>query len=274
MSHSLHLLTQTALTFPNPKPRSSLFLAPFSAPNRRSPTAFPSLSVKASTAGSNQTPSVLVSANGTSSGVVLSPSPNYFSSTSIEVDTVIEAELKENGFRTKLICTIGPSSVGSNQLKALAASSMNGWMKTGDEDGADLVVGGTIEVVNEVVRRRRRRWRRGGDDGWGRRRGCHRGPLLVVGVDADNGPVTWIVTAIPKRKSTGQVGHGNGLTKKEEILPNYDFHPIRPITGVSLHSQNYELHLILEVEEYPLGPSPTPMLLSDKRYCGEGPKCS
>ncbi|KAL6193320.1 hypothetical protein ACLB2K_034404 [Fragaria x ananassa] len=37
-----------------------------------------------------------------------------------------------------------------------------------------------------------------------------------------------------------QVGRGNGLTKKEEILPNYDFHPIRPITGVSSHSQNFD----------------------------------
>ncbi|KAL6192194.1 hypothetical protein ACLB2K_038581 [Fragaria x ananassa] len=134
MSHSLHLLTPTALTFPNPKPlssSSSLFLGPFSAaPNRRSPTAFPSLSVKASAAGSDQTPSVLVSANGTSSGVVLSPSPDYSSSsTSIEVDAVTEAELRENGFRstrrTKLICTIGPSSAGSDQLEALAAGGMN-----------------------------------------------------------------------------------------------------------------------------------------------------
>ncbi|KAL6192991.1 hypothetical protein ACLB2K_034076 [Fragaria x ananassa] len=41
--------------------------------------------------------------------------------------------------------------------------------KTDDEDGADLVVGGPIVVVDEVVRRR---WRRGGDDGRGRRRGC------------------------------------------------------------------------------------------------------
>ncbi|KAL6185020.1 hypothetical protein ACLB2K_041155 [Fragaria x ananassa] len=130
MSHSLHLLTPTALTFPNPKPLSSLFLGPFSAPNRLSPTAFPSLSVKASAAGSDQTPSVLVSANGTSSGVVLSHSPDYSSSsTSIEVDAVTEAELRENGFRstrrTKLICTIGPASAGSDQLEALAAGGMN-----------------------------------------------------------------------------------------------------------------------------------------------------
>nr|XP_011468124.1 PREDICTED: pyruvate kinase isozyme A, chloroplastic-like [Fragaria vesca subsp. vesca] len=128
MSHSLHLLTPTALTFPNPKPHSSLFLAPFSAPNRRPPTAFPSLSVKASAAGSDQTPSVLVSANGTSSDVVLSPSPDY-SSTAIEVDAVTEAELRENGFRcthgTKLICTIDPASAGSDQLEALAAAGMN-----------------------------------------------------------------------------------------------------------------------------------------------------
>ncbi|KAL6185351.1 hypothetical protein ACLB2K_041485 [Fragaria x ananassa] len=124
MSHSLHLLTPTALTFPNPKPHSSLFLAPFSAPNRRSPTAFPSLSVKASAAGSDQTPSVLVSANSTSSGVALSPSPDYSSSTSIEVDAITEAELKENGFRTKLICTISSASAGSDHLEALAGGGM------------------------------------------------------------------------------------------------------------------------------------------------------
>ncbi|KAL6194890.1 PREDICTED: pyruvate kinase isozyme A, chloroplastic [Fragaria vesca subsp. vesca] len=127
MSHSLHLLTPTALTFPNPKPlSSSVFLAPFSAPNRR--FTFPALSVKASAAGSDQTPSVLVSANGTSSSV-LSPSPDHASATSIEVDAVTEAELRENGFRstrrTKLICTIGPASAGSDQLEALAAGGMN-----------------------------------------------------------------------------------------------------------------------------------------------------
>ncbi|KAJ4868733.1 hypothetical protein Rs2_49719 [Raphanus sativus] len=47
----------------------------------------------------------------------------------IEVDTVTEAELKENGFRstrrTKLICTIGPATCGFEQLEALAEGGMN-----------------------------------------------------------------------------------------------------------------------------------------------------
>lgn len=50
-------------------------------------------------------------------------------SSSIEVDAVTEAELKENGFRstrrTKLICTIGPATCGSEQLEALAVGGMN-----------------------------------------------------------------------------------------------------------------------------------------------------
>lgn len=47
----------------------------------------------------------------------------------IEVDTVTEAELKENGFRstrrTKLVCTIGPATCGFEQLEALAVGGMN-----------------------------------------------------------------------------------------------------------------------------------------------------
>lgn len=81
---------------------------------------------------------VLVSENGTGGGVgggVLShASPEYTSaavpdSSSIEVDTVTEAELKENGFRstrrTKLVCTIGPATSGFEQLEALAVGGMN-----------------------------------------------------------------------------------------------------------------------------------------------------
>ncbi|KAL4285278.1 hypothetical protein GQ457_16G029320 [Hibiscus cannabinus] len=47
----------------------------------------------------------------------------------IDVDSVTEAELKENGFRstrrTKLICTIGPATCGFEQLEALAVGGMN-----------------------------------------------------------------------------------------------------------------------------------------------------
>ncbi|THU73954.1 hypothetical protein C4D60_Mb04t28280 [Musa balbisiana] len=49
--------------------------------------------------------------------------------TSIDVDSVTEAELKENGFRstrrTKLVCTIGPATCAAEQLEALAVSGMN-----------------------------------------------------------------------------------------------------------------------------------------------------
>lgn len=48
---------------------------------------------------------------------------------SMDVDSVTEAELKENGFRstrrTKLVCTIGPASCAPEQLEALAMGGMN-----------------------------------------------------------------------------------------------------------------------------------------------------
>eukprot|EP00850_Spirogloea_muscicola_P008351 SM000044S15998 [mRNA] locus=s44:422399:425815:- [translate_table: standard] len=51
------------------------------------------------------------------------------SSTLIEVDSVAEADLKENGFRstrrTKLICTIGPACCSFESLEALAIGGMN-----------------------------------------------------------------------------------------------------------------------------------------------------
>lgn len=47
----------------------------------------------------------------------------------LEVDTVSEAELKENGFRstrrTKLVCTIGPACCSPEQLEAMAMGGMN-----------------------------------------------------------------------------------------------------------------------------------------------------
>ncbi|KAM5552887.1 pyruvate kinase isozyme A, chloroplastic [Rosa sericea] len=134
MSQSLHLLTPTTLTFPKPhssSSSSSSFLNPFSTPYRPFPvttttTAFPTFSIKASAA--DQKPSVLVSGNGTSSSAVQSQQ-DYASSTSIEVDAVTEAELRENGFRstrrTKLVCTIGPATAGFDQLEALAVGGMN-----------------------------------------------------------------------------------------------------------------------------------------------------
>ncbi|KVH87607.1 Pyruvate kinase [Cynara cardunculus var. scolymus] len=65
-----------------------------------------------------------VSDNGTKPIVTAPPD-----SSSIEVDAVTEAELKENGFRstrrTKLVCTIGPATCGFEQLEALAVGGMN-----------------------------------------------------------------------------------------------------------------------------------------------------
>ncbi|CAL5392708.1 unnamed protein product [Camellia sinensis] len=66
---------------------------------------------------------ILVSDNGNGGGVT------ELSSSSIEVDTVTETEMKENGFRstrrTKLVCTIGPATCGFQQLEALAVGGMN-----------------------------------------------------------------------------------------------------------------------------------------------------
>nr|AQP26306.1 pyruvate kinase [Diospyros kaki] len=75
---------------------------------------------------------VLVSDNGTSGGAGVE-SVNVWSpiaeSSTIEVDAVTEAEMKENGFRstrrTKLVCTIGPATCGFEQLEALAVGGMN-----------------------------------------------------------------------------------------------------------------------------------------------------
>uniref|UniRef100_A0A0D6QXX7 Pyruvate kinase n=1 Tax=Araucaria cunninghamii TaxID=56994 RepID=A0A0D6QXX7_ARACU len=64
---------------------------------------------------------ILNSNNGITSSVV---SPSV-----IEVDSVTEADLKENGFRstrrTKLVCTIGPACCGFDQLEVLAMGGMN-----------------------------------------------------------------------------------------------------------------------------------------------------
>ncbi|KAL1222637.1 Plastidial pyruvate kinase 1 [Cardamine amara subsp. amara] len=76
---------------------------------------------------------VLLSPNGT--GAVKSDERSVVATAvttdtaAIEVDSVTEAELKENGFRstrrTKLICTIGPATCGFEQLEALAVGGMN-----------------------------------------------------------------------------------------------------------------------------------------------------
>ena len=50
----------------------------------------------------------------------------------------------------------------------------------------------------------------------------------------------------PEEEEDGQSGHGgtgNGIDKKEEIFPSYDFQPIRPVAGLggSPQSPNFDL---------------------------------
>ncbi|KAM0985333.1 hypothetical protein ACFX2I_012540 [Malus domestica] len=133
MSQSIHLLTPSNLAISK---HHSSFLSTF---NRRLPVittttkttapSFPKLSIRASS--SDREPSVLVTDNGKSSSGLQSPPSHsdHALSSSIEVDAVTEAELRENGFRstrrTKLVCTIGPATSGFDQLESLAVGGMN-----------------------------------------------------------------------------------------------------------------------------------------------------
>ncbi|GFP86057.1 pyruvate kinase isozyme a chloroplastic [Phtheirospermum japonicum] len=87
------------------------------------------LLIKASASDPN--PTILAPDNGAGSSALQdrAPSPIVSDSSSIEVDAVTEAELKENGFRstrrTKLISTIGPATCKPEQLEALAVGGMN-----------------------------------------------------------------------------------------------------------------------------------------------------
>ncbi|XP_031272637.1 pyruvate kinase isozyme A, chloroplastic isoform X3 [Pistacia vera] len=89
-----------------------------------------SVAIRAS-ASSSSDPKVLLTHNGTpEAGPHVAKSQLISSdSSSIDVDAVTEVELKENGFRstrrTKLVCTIGPASCGSEQLETLAGGGMN-----------------------------------------------------------------------------------------------------------------------------------------------------
>ncbi|GMN46805.1 hypothetical protein TIFTF001_015984 [Ficus carica] len=136
MSQSLQLSTSCGRSLPNHRSHSDLkqFLLPG---RRRFPvTAFPNLAIRASSSSSSSSdlePSpVLVSHNGGAGGALAAaavPAATVSDSSSIEVDAVTEAELKENGFRstrkTKLVCTIGPATCGFEQLEALAVGGMN-----------------------------------------------------------------------------------------------------------------------------------------------------
>ncbi|ESQ47561.1 hypothetical protein EUTSA_v10020340mg [Eutrema salsugineum] len=100
---------------------------------RASSSPSPSPDLDSSSSSSSSASQVLLSLNG--SGAVKSEERSVVATAvstdtaAIEVDTVTEAELKENGFRstrrTKLICTIGPATCGFEQLEALAVGGMN-----------------------------------------------------------------------------------------------------------------------------------------------------
>lgn len=115
MAQSLNLFLSS--TSHSPKP----LISHTSAPNFLTPklsitkSTFPNISL-----------SLRASQNG-AGGIVSLQVPS--DSGSIDVDSVTEAELKENGFRstrrTKLICTIGPATCEAEQLEALAVGGMN-----------------------------------------------------------------------------------------------------------------------------------------------------
>ncbi|KAK4405788.1 Pyruvate kinase isozyme A, chloroplastic [Sesamum angolense] len=130
MAQALNLSISTSHS---PKPLISRRSTPFAtAISRFSLNKNPiktSLFIRASASDPN--PSILTSDNGVGSSAVQerAPFPLVSDSSSIEVDAVTEAELKENGFRstrrTKLICTIGPATCKPEQLEALAVGGMN-----------------------------------------------------------------------------------------------------------------------------------------------------
>ncbi|CAN1841360.1 Pyruvate kinase isozyme A, chloroplastic [Linum perenne] len=123
-SQSLHFFTPSSTACPNITfSKSSL-----PAPIRRlsftsSPRTFSIRAVSASSDPNPASPHVVLSANGAGGVSAVADS------SSIDVDKVTEAELKENGYRssrrTKLVCTIGPNTCGSEQLEALAVGGMN-----------------------------------------------------------------------------------------------------------------------------------------------------
>ncbi|XP_075476602.1 pyruvate kinase isozyme A, chloroplastic-like [Primulina tabacum] len=122
-SHSpKHLISKPSLPFPHAN-----FRLPHTKNLNKSPVC-----VEASAPDAN--PSIFTSGNG-AGGILSAALQEHLrfqvvsDSSSIEVDAVTEAELKENGFRstrrTKLICTIGPASCKPEQLEALAVGGMN-----------------------------------------------------------------------------------------------------------------------------------------------------
>ncbi|KAK9288349.1 hypothetical protein L1049_016802 [Liquidambar formosana] len=133
MSQSIHFSISSSRSPNLILPKHSYAKSTLPPSNCRFPVTFVRRPITASSSDLDSSPSqVLVSNNG-KGGVSVATSSDYLTaatdSSSIEVDAVTEAELKENGFRstrrTKLVCTIGPNSCGFEQLEALAVGGMN-----------------------------------------------------------------------------------------------------------------------------------------------------
>ncbi|KAH0943173.1 hypothetical protein HID58_002810 [Brassica napus] len=125
MSHSIQFSTPSR-TLHLPPTRLHPPLSSFSFRQFPLTSTFKHTSLRASSSpspDSSSSSSLLHSPNGTPAV------KSEERSSGIDVDTVTEAELKENGFRstrrTKLICTIGPATCGFEQLEALAEGGMN-----------------------------------------------------------------------------------------------------------------------------------------------------
>ncbi|KAK4757055.1 hypothetical protein SAY87_007182 [Trapa incisa] len=131
MSQSLHLVSRSPhFTFSalSSAHKASLLASLCRIPASSSFSCNGVLSLTASISDSSS-PRVVVSDNGSGSVRAAAAVADSAASAAIEVDAVTEVELKENGFRstrrTKLVCTIGPATCGSEQLEALAVGGMN-----------------------------------------------------------------------------------------------------------------------------------------------------
>ncbi|KAK4760326.1 hypothetical protein SAY87_005219 [Trapa incisa] len=133
MAQSIPLVSRSPhLNFPSLSPalKRCLYGNPRRVPTSSSCPSGAVFSIRASTSDSDSSAHhVIVSDNGTGYARATLTVSDAASTASIEVDAVTEVELKENGFRstrrTKLVCTIGPATCGSEQLEALAVGGMN-----------------------------------------------------------------------------------------------------------------------------------------------------
>ncbi|KAG2321426.1 hypothetical protein Bca52824_014639 [Brassica carinata] len=137
MSQSIHFSTTSRTPHLLPLPHSRFHRPLTSLSFRQSPLKHTSIRASSSPdldSSSSSSSQVLHSPNGSPAvkpeeRSVVATATVSTETAGIEVDTVTEAELKENGFRstrrTKLICTIGPATCGFEQLEALAEGGMN-----------------------------------------------------------------------------------------------------------------------------------------------------